>query len=210
MTVYSVLFQVFVLHWIALLSPGANVVLVTHLAGTTGRRLAFFAALGISMATFVWSSSALLGLAVVVLRFPLVGVSIQILGVMYLAYIGLKIFRSRANGARPQLSVTTTAQAFGLGFSTNILNPKSAVFFASIFVSILPSGFSAVVGLSALAVVMLNVLAWHFFLAYFFSTHLVRKIYLTHLKAVNIISGVALILIACVLLISSLFKLLAY
>ncbi len=210
MSSHNYFLQIFVFHWIALFSPGANVLIVTHLAGTTERRLAVFATLGISTATLIWSSSALLGLSALLIKFPLVEVGIQILGALYLAHIGLKIFRSRAKGNEIPKTVSTRLQAYRLGFSTNILNPKSAVFFTSVFASTLPSDFSIVVGISAISIVMFNVLAWHLFLTYFFSTAIVRNGYLTHVRAVNVISGLALIIVSGSLLARSLPRLAAY
>ena len=57
----STLIMVWVLHIAALVTPGANVLLVTHLAANGDRRAAMWAAAGITLGAVIWSTAAVLG-----------------------------------------------------------------------------------------------------------------------------------------------------
>jgi threonine efflux protein len=55
------LFTIWLLHVAALLSPGANVLLVSQLAASDRGQSAVFAALGVTLGAFAWATLAVLG-----------------------------------------------------------------------------------------------------------------------------------------------------
>jgi hypothetical protein len=57
-----------VLHWLILVTPGANVLVVSQLAAGGDRRAACFAAIGITVVALIWASLAALGVHAVLPR----------------------------------------------------------------------------------------------------------------------------------------------
>jgi len=92
-------------------------------------------------------------------------------------------------GALTEGTALSLAQAFRRGFVTNILNPKTALFFSSVFGSILPAQASAWMSAAAVGVVYVNALIWHLFLALAFSRPAVQTVYVRHRTALNRVCG---------------------
>ena len=68
-------------------------------------------------------------------------------------------------GSAPTVSKSTV---FRRGFLTNISNPKSALFFGSVFLEPFPAAPGVALQVSAVAMIVVNALCWHTLLAYFF------------------------------------------
>ena len=173
----ATLLTIWLLHAAALLSPGANVLLVSQLAASDRGRSAVFAALGVTLGALLWATFAVLGVHAVFGAFPGLRLGLQILGGVYLLYVATRLWRSHGpdlSGPAPMVSKRT---AFRLGFLTNITNPKSALFFGSVFAASFPAAPSLALQVSAVAMIVVNALCWHTLLAYLFSRSRVRAGY---------------------------------
>ncbi|WPC65910.1 LysE family transporter [Rhodoferax ferrireducens] len=60
---------------------------------------------------------------------------------------------------------------------TNITNPKSALFFGSVFAASFPAAPSPLLQMAAVVMIVTNALSWHILLAYLFSRAQVRSGY---------------------------------
>lgn len=144
------------------MSPGPSFIMVarTALAGSRGDGVA--AAFGMGAGAVLFAIAALLGLHAVLSSAPVLYVAVKILGGAYLLYLGYRIWR----GASSPLPVGegpceingdgALRRAFFLGFATQVSNPKTAVVYASIFVSLLPGElpFPLMIGLPLLVFVI--------------------------------------------------------
>jgi threonine efflux protein len=180
------------LHWAALVTPGANVLLVAQLAASGQRRIAFFAALGISAVALVWALLAILGVNAVFVAHPQLRLSLQALGGAYLCYVAWRVWNSGSGAASEPPPRLTAFAALRLGFLTNILNPKSALFFGSVFATAVPQSASPTLLIAALALVLFNALAWHFLLAVGFAHPSVSAAYARQLKTLTRTAGIVL------------------
>jgi threonine efflux protein len=181
----TTLIAISLLHWVVLVTPGANVLVVSQLAASGQRRAACFAALGVSVVALLWSALALLGVNAVFAAHPHLRFALQFAGGLYLCFVALKLWRS--GGASPQMAAAefTASGAFRLGFVTNILNPKSALFFGSVFATLLPAAPSAALLAAAVGLVLFNALVWHLFLALAFSHPRVMTAYARYRGMLN-------------------------
>lgn len=200
----STLLTVWVLHVAVMLSPGANVLLVSQLAASDRARSAFFAALGVTVGAGIWAACAILGINAVFLAFPGLRLALQIAGGLYLLYVASRLWRSSGVALSGQISAVSPLAAFRLGFLTNITNPKSALFFGSVFATSFPAAPSPVLQASAVAMVVLNALCWHTLLAYLFSRERVRAAYSRTRGMANRIASVAVGALGLGLLVASL------
>lgn len=171
------LLSVAVLHWVILVTPGANVLVVSQLAAGGHRRAACFAAIGITLVAVIWAALAALGVHAVFVAHPHLRFGLQLAGGAYLCYLAVRLWRSSAGAGAAAPHALSPWTAFRLGFLTNILNPKSALFFGSVFTTALPPDASIALVHAALATVLVNALAWHLFLALAFSHARVQAAY---------------------------------
>lgn len=128
-------------HFLALLSPGPDFFLVARTSMASGWRMATGACLGIALANGVFIVLAFAGVSV--FR-PDSGmfIAIQLLGCLYLLYVGALFIRYA--GSTPLAAVAHSAghaspssgsvwwRGAGMGFLSGILNPKNALFYASL------------------------------------------------------------------------------
>lgn len=185
----NTLLTIAVLHWLVLVIPGANFLLVGQLAASGKRSTACAAAFGITTVTLTWATLAILGIGFVFNAHPMWRQVLQIAGGVYLCYLGLKLWKSKGATANSSELHLSKPAAFRLGFITNILNPKTALFFGSIFATSLPANASFSMIASAIALVYANALIWHLFLAVTFSHPRVQAAYARHLALFSKVSG---------------------
>lgn len=189
----SILFSIWLVHTAVLISPGVNFILLSQLAASDDTSRAVLVVAGICTGTLVWAASAVLGVHALFQLFPSLRLALQVTGGIYLLYVASKLWRSGgmaplADLPNQGLTLTSTA-AFRLGFLTNITNPKPALFFSSVFAASFPAVPGALFQITAVAMVVSNALAWHFFLAYMFSRPSIRSAYARSRSGVNRAAG---------------------
>lgn len=167
-----------VLHWVALVTPGVNFVLILQLAAGSPRSVSLSAAAGITTVTFLWALLAILGMGAAFSAHPALRQAFQIAGGAYLCYVAWKLWRAPAAVATEVTAVTTSrAAAFRTGFITNVFNPKTALFFGSVFATALPPSPGTAVLAGAVLLCWFNAVVWHVFLALAFSHGRVQSAY---------------------------------
>jgi threonine efflux protein len=188
----STFITIWLLHVAALITPGANVLLVSQLAASGQPKSAMRAALGVAAGAAVWSSAAVLGVHALFVAFPTVRLVLQVAGALYLLYIASKLWRAQAAVADSSTPAMPAWRAFRLGLLTNLSNPKSALFFGSVFSAALPPEPGAAMLAGAVALIVANALFWHLGLAYVFSRRRVQAGYAAQRGIVGRLSGAAL------------------
>lgn len=173
------------LHWGALVTPGANLLLVSQLAASGQRRAALWACLGVCTVTALWAGLALTGLSVLFAALPALRLMLQLVGAAYLGYIAWRLWRAGGAAQGGRVEALTPLAAWRRGFLTNITNPKTALFFGSVFAAALPATVDATVAISAGALVVGNALVWHGFLALAFSRGPVQRGYARWSRRLN-------------------------
>lgn len=180
MSSFALLSTVALIHLLAMISPGPNVLVVTQTAMSAPRRSALAVALGVASGALLLASAAAVGLGLVIERVgPLRG-ALQVAGGLYLVYLGATTWRSASLPARDPGAASeaeTRGHYFRRGLVTNLTNPKAAVFFGSILAPVLDQAGSAWVVAAAVAIVVTNALWWHCLLAVVFSHARVRRAY---------------------------------
>lgn len=120
-------------HFVALLVPGVDFFLVSRTAAVSGRRSASGVCLGIAVANGVLVAAAFWGLSLI--TEPVVLLVVQLAGGAFLAVVGTAFVRSTGHvdlGAAAPSERTTWARSVGLGLASGLLNPKNALFYASL------------------------------------------------------------------------------
>lgn len=116
---------------------------------------------------------------------PSLRLGLQVAGGLYLCYVALRLWRSGLIRAGSRQASISAWQAFRLGFLTNIMNPKSALFFGSVFATALPADPALTLSVAAIALVFVNALVWHAFLAVAFGHRSLQAGYARHSRLVS-------------------------
>lgn len=172
---FSALITIWLLHGAALLTPGANVLLISRFSASGDSPGAVRAAIGVTAGAAIWSSAAVLGVNALFVAFPTVRLFLQIAGGGYLLYTAFRLWC--APGPPVDTSVARSPSAFRIGLLTNLSNPKSALFFGSVFSAALPAHPSALVLCTAVTLIVVNALCWHLLLAFVFSRKAIQAGY---------------------------------
>ncbi|MFJ2983044.1 MULTISPECIES: LysE family translocator [unclassified Pseudomonas] len=122
-------------HFLALLSPGPDFFLVARASVNAGWRVASGACLGIALANGVFIGVAFAGLAVLREGSALF-ITLQLAGAGYLLYIGVLFLRHAGQSELAAVGTRAAADGWwrglGMGVVSGILNPKNALFYASL------------------------------------------------------------------------------
>ncbi|MDM7483881.1 LysE family translocator [Vibrio metschnikovii] len=131
------IFSLALLGVLIVVSPGVDFVLVLKNSLNQGRQAGIYSAIGISLAISIHIAYSMLGISYLISQNEWLFSLIRYLGAAYLVYLGLKgIFSSshQPENNAPQYTATQQVWPFFLqGFLCNVLNPKTMLFFLSIF-----------------------------------------------------------------------------
>jgi threonine/homoserine/homoserine lactone efflux protein len=116
-------------------SPGPNQAYILSRTLARGRRAGIMCLLGVESGFFVHLFAASLGLTAFFLAVPFAYNALRLVGAAYLFYLAWHTIRGTGDFADPnsQISDDPPRRLFQMGFVSNTLNPKTAVFYLSIF-----------------------------------------------------------------------------
>ncbi len=193
--------------WLAVLSPGADFAMVSQLSFNAGRKAGLMAAAGIALACWFHVFYAVFGLGLIQAQFPQFLAAMKLLGVVYLIYIGLRIAMSaptQDENADMQSRRGSGLAAFATGVLTNGLNPKTAIFVASVYVQVIGPETPLAHKLGYGAFISLSHLAWFAAVALFLSQAHMRRFMLARQRIFNRTIGTALVALGAMLALSDL------
>lgn len=185
----TTLLAVCLLHWVGMVTPGPNILVVSQLAADANRRAAIFAAAGIAVCAVIWGLFALLGVKAIFALHTHMRTGLQVVGSLYLCWIGVQLWRTGSVAGEVQPRQLSAGAALRLGFVTNITNPKSALFFGSVFAAALPEAPSIELMLAILAMLFVNALVWYSLVALAFSHPRVRGAYARYRRGIGRAAG---------------------
>lgn len=192
-----VLGGVFVVHALAVATPGPNMLLVMHVAASEARRAGLLAAAGIAVGTALWGAAALVALALAYTQGRTAQVALRWVGALYLVHLGVRLWlRAGASVGAPS---RTTGSPFVRGLLTNLTNPKALVFFGSVLAALLAPGLSAAVQWAAVAIMAANALAGYAAVAWLFSTPAAQQAYRQRAPVIDRTAGALLALLGLLL-----------
>jgi RhtB (resistance to homoserine/threonine) family protein len=162
---------------LAVMSPGADFAMVTRNSIVLSRRAGLLTAVGISLGVLVHVAYSMLGIGIVIAQSILLFNVIKILGAGYLIYLGATMLRAKKASATQEAEAPPPISALAalrVGFLTNALNPKTTLFFVSLFPQVISSHTSILEQLGYGAFISLTHLVWFAFVACVFSSSVAR------------------------------------
>jgi len=170
--------SLFVVSLATCLVPGPNNFMLMRLGMRRGRGAALAAGVGTTLSCMVWCAAAALGLAAVLAAAPWLYKVLKVGGGLYLLWFAWSLWR-----ADPAGEAETPETAIGRGgyiwqgFAINMTNPKSVLFFASIFSAYVGPDTPLWVHLAAVIVVCITCLLWQVAMAFLFSAKAAASAY---------------------------------
>jgi threonine/homoserine/homoserine lactone efflux protein len=198
------LWQLFVVvagaHFLALLSPGPDFVLILRSSLAHGLRRAWAVCVGIALANGIFVLLALSGVTLLH-ESGLWFVILKWAGCAYLGWLGWRFLRHRGNLALPEadrvtVPATSLWHEFVSGFLSGILNPKNSLFYASLFTLVMPRGTPLWAQAAYGAWMFLAVLGWDLLVAATVGQPQVVRSFVRHVRGVERVTGVLLLSIA--------------
>jgi len=135
---------------LASMSPGVDTALVTKNALSRGSAAAVLTALGCSIGQLCWGAASALGVSAILSASATAFTVVKLVGAAYLIYLGLQsIVRAgrgspSAEGSAVLRGGRPSRSGFFEGLTTNLLNPKTALFFSSLLPQFVSPGDPAV------------------------------------------------------------------
>lgn len=119
------------------MSPGPSLAVVLRHALTSGRGVGFAAATTHALAIGIYALATALGIALLLSQAPRVGMGLQVLGGLFLLYLGGGMLRAPKDASSFSVEGGEVAgrgwRASRDGFLVAFLNPKIVLFFAAVF-----------------------------------------------------------------------------
>jgi threonine/homoserine/homoserine lactone efflux protein len=179
------------------MSPGPSFVLVARTAIARSRSDGLAAALGMGVGGVIFSMLVVLGLHAVLSSVPRLYLVLKVAGGIYLLYLGVRVWRA----AREPLVITdpgdrmpgTLGNSFLVALGTQLSNPKTAVFYGSIFAALLPQDLPLLLAAVLLpALVFIVEAGWYAIVALALSSASPRAAYLRAKTVVDRTAGAVL------------------
>lgn len=181
------------------ISPGPDFFMVSRNSIMYNRTAGIYSAIGVSLAIWIHVAYSIAGLAILISKSIFLFSIIKYIGAAYLIFIGFKTIFSKRNIKQDNIKKETIEkvskfESFKTGFISNALNPKTTIFFLSIFTQIVNTNTSLVVQIIYGAIISLMHFIWFYSVAYFFSHPLILNKFQRYQKRIEMLVGAALII----------------
>ena len=169
MDALTVFVPVALAHFLALMSPGPDFLLLVKTSLRQSAGVAMGAALGIALGNAIYIALCLMGVGALLSQSVPVMVGLKLAGGIFLMVLGWKALRAkRADyAAIAQLEAVPASatrgafvKALGTGLASALLNPKNLLFYLSLFTVVLTPGVGLGIQLGLGAWMTAVVLAW--------------------------------------------------
>ena len=199
----SLLFTICLLHFVAQLSPGPDILLIAKSAASTTRQNALKIIAGISAGIMVWVVLTLAGFTVLIDQFPWIQQALMLLGGIFLAKMGWAMLKGGVHSFknRHQTDEDTNGQVqaknyFMLGLWTNLSNPKTLIYFSSVFSLALSSSASDYLKAQLAVIIPLQTFITFALLMLLISQPKIKTLYQRSGSYIDMISGGLFLLFA--------------
>lgn len=174
--------------------PGPNNFMLMRFGMRHGRWIAEASGFGTTLSCVVWCALAALGLSAVLAAAPWLDKLLRVGGGLYLIYFAVMLWRSPPMSpaldseapAAPRLSFRA---AFWQGFAVGMTNPKSVLYFASIFSAYVGPREPVWVQIGAVVICIVTCQVWQTAMSWLFSTRRAVAAYARAQRPLDRLSG---------------------
>src|SRR5690554_316742 len=199
----SLLLTICALHFVAQLSPGPDIILIAKSSASTTRRNTIHIIAGISLGIVLWVVLTLLGFTVLVEQFPWIQQVLMLIGGLFLARMGWAMLSGglrslKQSTALEDVPAQSSAQKnyFLLGLFTNLSNPKTLIYFSSVFSLALSSSASDYLKAQLAVIIPLQTFLTFVLLMLLLSQPKIKAVYQRSGSYIDILSGALFLIFA--------------
>jgi len=178
------------------LSPGPNLLVVVQSSLANGRRGGIAAGLGVALGDAIYAALGLLGMAALIAQSGEFFAVVKVCGGIYLLWLAWNLI---ARGSPHDFELIDagavrgkSSSLFMRGLLTDLANPQTVLFFASIFAVTLTPETPLWARLTSWLGIVLSSCLWRALLSFTFSRQRMRKLYARWQRMIEKIAGVAL------------------
>ncbi len=139
------------------LTPGPNMAYLAALSLTRGRRAALAGVVGVALGLVTHAVLSALGLGALVADYPLVYEVLRWAGVAFMLFLAWEGWQGAQDSAADETATASPAQLLLRGFITNVLNPKSILFFVAVVPGFLTAQGNATARLAVLGALYVGI-----------------------------------------------------
>jgi RhtB (resistance to homoserine/threonine) family protein len=185
------------LFFLGLISPGPNFLIVVANTLRGGQRSGFFTGLGAATGDAIYAVFGLLGFSKLTAQGEWFYQGMKLAGAIYLALLGLQMMfrRSPVLGRGAGHKVPGLWQCFFRGLATDLSNPKTILFFGSIFAVTLRPDMADWAKVTIWIEIIAISLLWRVALCRLFCHRQLRTLYLKYELTIERVFGALLLLI---------------
>lgn len=207
------------MHALAVISPGPDFAMVLRQSLRHGRATAIWTSVGIGCGLLIHITYSLLGLGLFLQNSATALTIVKWLGAAYLAWIGVQALLARPReddvgrglsptgsediGDKPRPTVPNPRAAWTTGFLVNVLNPKAAMFFLSLFPLAVSATTPKAVQVGYGVWMTVTTIGWFALVSVVFAKEEVRRAFLRHGHWIDRALGVVFLGFAASLLLVS-------
>jgi len=207
MTASAAIFAILAALWLGAMIPGPSFVLVARNAIGLSRRDGLATALGMGAGGIFFGSIALAGLYTLLQAVEWLYIGLKIAGGAYLIFVASKIWRSADRPIAMQgaaaARMSSPRKSFWMGLTTQLSNPKTAIWYGSIFAALLPNHPPLWCYFVLPPLVFSVEFGWYTIVAVCFSSKRPREVYLRAKKWVDRIAAGAITALGLRLILSA-------
>ncbi len=187
------------LNLLAVLSPGPDFVMSVKNSLNYSRKTGIFTAIGIGLGLCIHLAYCAAGIGYIIATSAAVFTVIKYAGAAYLIYMGVGSIiakKSIIHISNEKKAVDITSfQAIKIGFLTNVLNPKAALFFLGIYSLMINGETPLYVVLIISLIIVSTAIVWFTLVALFFTQQKIQLAFLRFESVINKSFGGLLILL---------------
>lgn len=174
-----IILTVALVHFLAVISPGPDFIMITRNSLVYSRRAGVYSAIGLGLGIVIHVTYSLVGIGLLIAQSILLFNIIKFLGAAYLIYIGYKSLTSKSSNLNLQNQGhkvdISRISAIRIGFLTNATNPKATLFFLSLFTLVINPNTPIFVKLFMGVEMSIATALWFMLVAYLVSHHLIKN-----------------------------------
>jgi amino acid exporter len=178
------------------MSPGPNLLVVVQTSLSQGRIAGMAAGLGVATGDAIYAALGLFGMAALISAGGVVFSVIKIVGGAYLIWFAIGMMRGGRRASDLELADSVTKHSYGTlfrrGLLTDLANPQTVLFFASIFSVTLTASTGWFARIATWLGIVIASIMWRVVISHAFSHPVIRRGYLRLGAMLERMVGVAL------------------
>ncbi|MFL9926684.1 LysE family translocator [Herbaspirillum lusitanum] len=174
--------------------PGANFVAIANKALDSSRGEAICMSFGFAVVNSLWAICGIFGAGAIIVRYDWLGPVLKGLGCAYLIWFGLRLLIVTQQAALPDTGAASGAKnAFCRGIASNIVNPKSLLYYCAVLSNLVPSTSSSATVAAMIVTVGACAVIWYSGLSFLLSFSPISSGLRRHFRNINRLCGAVLV-----------------